>query len=82
MPYDSTDDLPPGVRNNLPSHARKIYMHAFNSVHADTGSDESAARAGWGAVKKAGYRKIAGRWQRGTDRDEIRESVREAMRRG
>lgn len=32
MPYQSNDELPDSVRNNLPKHAQDIYRKAFNSA--------------------------------------------------
>ena len=32
MPYKSLNDLPESVRRNLPEHAQKIYLEAFNNA--------------------------------------------------
>jgi cation transport regulator len=32
MPYDSVNELPDSVRNNLPAHAQVIYQEAFNNA--------------------------------------------------
>ena len=45
MPYKTIDDLPPGVKNNLPIEAQKIYMTSFNAAY-------SALKCGW--MKKEG----------------------------
>jgi cation transport regulator len=31
MPYHSVNDLPASVRDNLPKHAREVYLAAFNN---------------------------------------------------
>jgi cation transport regulator len=32
MPYQSTMELPEGVRDNLPEHAQEIYLAAYNNA--------------------------------------------------
>jgi len=32
MPYDSVSDLPASVRDNLPKHAREVYLAAYNNA--------------------------------------------------
>jgi cation transport regulator len=60
MPYASTDDLPPSVKDHLPQHAREIFRAAFNAAYDEHG-EVSAFRIAWAAVKKR-YRKIGDRW--------------------
>lgn len=55
MPYDSMAMLPEAVKK-LPEHAQEIWMKAFNSAHAEYGSDEKAFAIAWSAVEKAGYK--------------------------
>jgi len=43
MPYDSVSDLPASVRDNLPKHAREVYLAAYNNA--------------WEEYKNAGDRK-------------------------
>lgn len=67
MPYTSISELPDNVKNVLPKHAQDIYKEAFNSAYdqydtpkerrGDAGREETAHRAAWSAVKKAGYQK-------------------------
>ena len=67
MPYQSTNELPSGVKNVLPKHALDIYKEAFNSAYDeyknpenrrdDADREEVAHRVAWSAVKKAGYEK-------------------------
>ena len=62
MPYASNSQLPPGVRDNLPSHAQDIYREAFNHALTEYGGDEPRAhRVAWGAVEKK-YEKRDDRW--------------------
>jgi cation transport regulator len=66
MPYESTSDLPKGVRDNLPDHAQEIYVAAFNNAWEEYGKDEERAhRVAWSAVKET-YEKddVSGRWVR------------------
>jgi cation transport regulator len=72
MPYDTTDDLPDGVRNSLPAHALEIYRAAFNSAWAqakdpdeqldDASREETAHRVAWAAVKQANQNSADDRW--------------------
>lgn len=65
MPYPHNDDLPPPVRNHLPSHAQDIYREAFNHAFAahsgEPRQEERAHRIAWAAVKRS-YEKIGDRW--------------------
>jgi cation transport regulator len=74
MPYQSINDLPDSVRNNLPTHAQEIYMEAFNNAweqYADPekrrgkeSREETAHKVAWAAVKQK-YEKDekSGKWQ-------------------
>lgn len=58
MPYKTIAQLPKGVKNNLPKHAKRIYKEAYNSAWEQYDQDEERAhRVAWSAVKKAGYQK-------------------------
>lgn len=65
MPYVTNSDLPPGVRDHLPSHAQDIYRAAFNNAFAahegDPRQEEAAHRIAWAAVKHR-YRKVGDAW--------------------
>jgi len=65
MPYASTDDLPPSVRDHLPAHAQEIFRAAFNHAWAahegDSRQEEAAFRIAWAAVKH-GHQKIGSDW--------------------
>lgn len=69
MPYNTTNELPASVKDNIPEHAQEIYKEAFNSAYeqydkpserrGDADREETAHRVAWSAVKKAGYEKGA-----------------------
>lgn len=65
MPYASNDELPPSVRDHLPSHAQDIFRAAFDAAFAahagDPRQEEAAFRIAWAAVKKQ-YRKVGSEW--------------------
>lgn len=66
MPYKALQDLPEGVRSNLPAHGQEIYQSAFNNAFEEYGhNEERAHRVAWAAVKHS-YRKDAasGRWKK------------------
>lgn len=75
MPYNSPDELPQSVRDNLPSHAQEIYMKAFNNAwdeyadpedrQGDASREETAHKVAWAAVKNV-YEKDEddGRWKK------------------
>jgi cation transport regulator len=62
MPYKEINDLPDRVKENLPKHAREIYLEAFNSAwdqyaepkerRGDATREETAHKVAWSAVKK------------------------------
>lgn len=78
MPYDTIDDLPDSVKNNLPRHAQEIYRAAFNSAweqydrpeerRGGADREETAHKVAWAAVKKE-YEKDprTGEWKREND---------------
>jgi cation transport regulator len=65
MPYLTNDDLPPAVRDHLPSHAQDIYREAFNHAWqeyaTDADQEEIAHRVAWAAVKRK-YVKMGSEW--------------------
>ncbi len=75
MPYESPDELPQSVRDNLPNHAQEIYMKAFNNAwdeyadpedrRGEASREETAHKVAWAAVKKV-YEKDedSGRWKK------------------
>jgi cation transport regulator len=74
--YDTLDDLPERVKNNLPRHAQEIYRAAFNSAYEeyknpkdrrdDSTREETAHKVAWSAVEKK-YEKRAGKWRSKSD---------------
>jgi cation transport regulator len=65
MPYASNEDLPPSVRDHLPSHAQDIFRAAFNNAYDEyrgkPRQEEIAFRVAWAAVKKR-YHKVGYQW--------------------
>lgn len=71
MPYDTLQELPESVRDNLPKHAQEIYRSAFNSAwkqydqpgerREGRSRDETAHAVAWAAVKEK-YEKKGDKW--------------------
>lgn len=64
MPYASNEDLPPRVKNNIPSDGGKtLFRTVFNS-QVDRGRTETVAFASaWAALSNAGYEENSkGKW--------------------
>lgn len=76
MPYETLNDLPDAVKNNLPKHAQKIYREAYNSAweeykdpderRGNASREETAHRIAWAAVKRK-YQKKDDKWVRKDD---------------
>lgn len=64
MPYARVADLPPAVKDNLPTHAQAIFMAAFNAAHEKGMPDVACDRVAWAAVKQAYEKDAAGAWVR------------------
>lgn len=72
MPYNTTSDLPRGVKDNLPPHAQDIYKEAFNSAYSeykdpesrrgDEDREETAHKVAWSAVKHSYQKGPDGKW--------------------
>ncbi len=62
MPYATRDALPTRVRAHLPEHAQDIFLSAFNNALEEYGSETTAFRVAWAAVKKK-YRRRNGSWK-------------------
>jgi cation transport regulator len=78
MPYDSRNELPDSIKDNLPEHAQDSYRAAFNSAweqyadpedrRGDESREETAHQVAWSAVKRQ-YEKDedSGRWKKKDD---------------
>lgn len=72
MPYNTLNELPDQVRDNLPRHAQEIYKEAFNSAYdqykdkddrkGDDGREEVAHKVAWSAVKNSYKKSDDGSW--------------------
>jgi cation transport regulator len=61
VPYQSTQELPDTVKDNLPNHAQEIYQKAFNNAwheyrnpedrRNNASQEETAHKVAWSAVK-------------------------------
>ncbi|MBN1432027.1 MAG: ChaB family protein [Methanomicrobiaceae archaeon] len=75
MPYEIIEELPESVKDNLPKHAREIYLAAFNNAwdqysdpeerREDASREETAHKVAWSAVKNE-YEKDenTGKWKK------------------
>lgn len=72
MPYQSLNELPESVRDNLPKHAQEVYMAAYNGAWEEyknpedrkggASREEVSHKVAWNAVKKT-YEKKNGTWK-------------------
>lgn len=64
MPYKTNDDLPAGVKNNLPAEAKTTWRKIYNSAYATYDGDEAKSNAtAWAGLKNAGWGKDdQGKW--------------------
>jgi cation transport regulator len=64
--YESLDDLPDGVKNNLPLHAQEIYKSTFNHAYKEhkheKDTESIAHRIAWSAVKQTYEQSGSGTW--------------------
>lgn len=61
MPYKKIEDLPDGVRKNLPKHAQEIYREVFNNADKQYKNEVTAHKVAWAAVKRE-YVKKDDKW--------------------
>ncbi|MFY4776124.1 ChaB family protein [Metabacillus sp. RGM 3146] len=62
MPYDSRNELPDSVKDNLPKHAQEIFKEAFNSANEEYKKEETAFKVAWSAVKQKYEKNSDGNW--------------------
>ncbi len=79
MPYKNISNLPESVQKNLPKHAQKIYLEAYNNAweeykesenrRAGASREEVSHKVAWAAVKQK-YEKDekTGKWKRKQDK--------------
>ena len=65
MPYRTNQDLPDGVKNNLPAHAQDIYRETFNNAWQEY-ADPSERRGD--ASREEVCHKVAGRRSKSSTR--------------
>lgn len=66
MPWASTADLPPAVRDHIAEEAgRRLFLEVFASAWRRGCAEDSCFRQAWGALKRAGWRRGPdGVWRR------------------
>ena len=68
MTYNTLNDLPKGVSDNLPKKAQEIYLSAYNNASeeykAESDVESTAHRVAWSAVKNKYEKSSAGNWHR------------------
>ncbi len=66
MPWASTDDLPPAVRDHIAEEeGRRLFLAVFEAAWARGCDEASCFRQAWGALKRAGWRRGPdGMWRR------------------
>ncbi len=72
MPYESNDELPDQVKDNLPKHAQEIYKEAYNNAwdeykdpkdrQGDASREEVSHKVAWAAVKNKYEKNDNGDW--------------------
>ncbi len=73
MTYEQNNDLPKGVRNNLPAHAQDIYREAFNHAWEQCrppdkrrdpreSQEQVAHKVAWAAVEKKYIKNSEEKW--------------------
>lgn len=63
MPYSNISELPESVQE-LPKHAKEIFLAAFNSAYSEYKSEETAFKVAWSAVKKDYEKGEDGKWHK------------------
>jgi cation transport regulator len=79
VPYDSKQELPDSVKDNLPQHAQEIYRKAYNSAfdqyadpdkrRGDESREATAHKVAWSAVKEKYEKNDDGEWVKKKDDD-------------
>jgi cation transport regulator ChaB len=65
MPYSSNQELPKGVKENLPSEAQSTWRKIFNSAYDQYHADDKAAATAWAGLKRAGWKQDKeGNWSK------------------
>jgi cation transport regulator len=79
VPYDSRQELPDSVKDNLPQQAQDIYREAYNSAwdqyadpderRGDESREATAHKVAWSAVKQKYEKNEDGDWVEKDDDD-------------
>lgn len=70
MPYSRIEELPPGIKDNLPKDAQRVWMRVFNETISScqkkqgTNCEKTARIAAWVAVENGWKKNKEGKWIR------------------
>lgn len=77
MPYNTLNELPDSVKDNLPKHAQEIYMEAYNSAweqydkpeerQGGRSREETSHAVAWSAVKNKYEKNADEKWVKKDD---------------
>ncbi len=63
MAFNSLDELPKQIKDNLPPHGQDIWMSTFNHAEKEYGDESQAARVAWSAVERVYHKDPEGYWR-------------------
>lgn len=63
MAYETLEQLPEGIKSQLPRGAQQIFLAAFNSATSDGLSEDGAAKIAWNSVKNQYQQSSNGEWE-------------------
>jgi len=60
--YNSNNELPESIKNNLPLKAQSIWREIFNNAYKEYRDDKKSCEVAWSGLEKAGWEKENDRW--------------------
>jgi cation transport regulator len=69
MAYQTIEDLPQDVRDQLPEYGQRVFVAAFNSIAEKSGDEEAANRVAWQTIQHSEefIQGSDGKWHQRTD---------------
>jgi cation transport regulator len=64
MAYESIENLPQDVKEQLPPDAQYIFQTAYNSANSDGLSDEASMQVAWNSIMNGYVKGEDGKWHR------------------
>lgn len=64
MAYESIENLPQDVKDQLPPDAQYIFQTAYNSANSDGLSDEASMQVAWNSITNGYAKGDDGKWHR------------------